>query len=150
MSKIHTFELSEDYIYSLKQTRRPHDSSIQIYDRKREQTVIFQISYSLRAILPMGWFGSLKNCVLVIVWFDFEKLEKIFCCTLLSNMYACELLKDHIYVLKQTRRSHDTTNLFCEFKRNQLPYFQNPLSVKQKIQRSDFYPIGHFEQKCSI
>ena len=76
MCKIHTCELSKDHIYLLKQTRRPHDSSIQIYDRKREQTVIFQISYSLRAILPMGWFGSLKNCVLVIVWFDFERLEK--------------------------------------------------------------------------
>ena len=60
MSKIHTCEFSKDYIYSLKQTRRPHDSSIQIYDRKREQTVIFQISYSLRAILPMGGLGASK------------------------------------------------------------------------------------------
>ena len=66
----------------------------------------------------MGWFGSLKKCVLVIVWFDFEKLEKKFCCTLLSNMYVCELLKDHI-ILRQSsclisKQKLNSTKLFWD------------------------------------
>ena len=78
-------------------------TSIATYDRKRKQTVIFQISYSLNVSFPIEQIGNLKSCVLVTTEFDSVCREKKICWSRLPNMCACKLSWGHIYPLNQTR-----------------------------------------------
>ena len=114
----------------LKQMRWSQHVSIATYDRKRKQTVIFQVSYSLNASFPIEQYGSLKSYVLVITEFDFGSRERKKNGWLrLPNMCACKLSWGHIYPLKQTVWSLHVSIATYNRKRKQTVIFQISYSL---------------------